>query len=75
VNSLRRLADQGHEPSMVLLAVLLGDIDSKIYREEIISLNEKAFASGSPVAAENMAIQYGQWGETFMSRLWRKRAQ
>ncbi|MGZ8337635.1 MAG: hypothetical protein ACXWU1_13325 [Allosphingosinicella sp.] len=74
VEELRRLAASGHVESMTLLAVLLGDVDGASHRAEIVALNERAFALGSPVAAENMAIQYEQWNEPFMARLWRSRA-
>ena len=73
LEELRKLASNGHIESMVLLAVFLGDIDSELHRSEIIRLNEKAFELGSPTAAGNMAIQYAQWNEPFLSKLWHSR--
>jgi hypothetical protein len=73
LEELRRLAAEDHSESMTLLAILLGEIDSIRYRDEIVTLNERAYKLGSPVAAENMAIQYEQWNEPFMSRLWQSR--
>jgi hypothetical protein len=70
VDELRRMAGDGHVVSMQLLAVLLGDIDSGKYREEIIMCCEKAHLLGSSIAAEILAIQYKQWNEPFMSKLW-----
>jgi hypothetical protein len=71
---LRQLAEKNHIESMTLLAVLLGDIDSNKYREEIIILNERAFKLGSSVAADNLSIQYAQWNEPFLSKLWHSRS-
>ena len=73
IASLRDLVNRDHVEAMGLLAIILGDVDSKHYRDEIISLNERAFELGSAVAAENLAIQYEKWGEAFLSQLWRLR--
>ncbi|MCC6921408.1 MAG: hypothetical protein IT548_19620 [Alphaproteobacteria bacterium] len=74
IAKLRLLAEDCHIESINLLAVILGDIDSTLHRREIIELYEKAFELGSPVAAENLSIQYAQWNEPFLSKLWRSRA-
>lgn len=68
--ALKFLVDLKYEPAMCLLAVVLGDINSATYRSEIIALCEEAHRGGSFIAAEILAIQYRQWGEEFMSKLW-----
>jgi hypothetical protein len=70
VDDLRRLADAEHVDSMNLLAVVLGDLDSKTHRDEIIRLFERAHELGSQIAAYNLAIQYRQWGEPLFSKIW-----
>lgn len=74
IEELRRIASEDHIESMNLLAVLLGDVDSKKHREEIIRLYERAHELGSPVAAENLSIQYGQWKEPLLARYWMNKA-
>jgi len=74
VDDLRRLAKSGHVESMNLLAVVLGDIDGARHRDEIISLCERAHNLGSPVAAENLSIQYRLWKEPLLSRYWKVKA-
>jgi hypothetical protein len=74
IEPLRNLVNKNHVESMSLLAIILGDIDSNLYRDEIMRINEAAFNLGSVVAAENLSIQYAQWGEEFLSRLWLSRA-
>jgi hypothetical protein len=73
VDELRRMANDGHVLSMALLATWLSNIDSVKYREEIIKWNEKAHNLGCEIAAYNMSVQYMQWNEPFMSRLWYSR--
>jgi hypothetical protein len=74
IEELRKLAGAEHRESMNLLAVLLGDIDNTGNRGEIISLYERAFELGSPVAAKNLAIQYHQWGEPELASVWQNKA-
>lgn len=72
VEPLRRLAKLDHPQAMNALAVVLGDVDSVKFRDEIISLYTKAHELGSVVAAEGLSIQYSQWGEPELSDHWKK---
>lgn len=74
VEALRELADLGQADAMNLLAVLLDDIDGAAHRDEIIALYERAFDLGSWVSAGNLAIQYRQWNELDLSRIWEAKA-
>lgn len=74
VDDLRKLVGDNHRESMSLLAILLGDIDSYGFRSEIINLYEQSYSLGSPVAANDLAIQYEQWGEIENANRWRKLA-
>jgi len=74
VDDLRRLAEVPHPDAMNLLAILLGDIDSMLHRDEIISLYERSHELGSPVAAKNLSIQYRQWNEPILSKFWMRKS-
>jgi hypothetical protein len=74
VDALRELVTRNHADAMNLLAILLGDIDSIGYMNEIKSLYEKSHALGSVTAAKGMAIQYKQWDEPFLSEIWERRS-
>lgn len=75
IDALRELAGLGQAEAMNLLAILLGDIDGAAHREEIVALYERAHGLGNVAAAENLAIQYGQWNEPALSLLWKQRAE
>lgn len=74
IERLRVLVNKNHEDSMNLLAIVLGDIDSIKYRDEIIRLYEESYRLGSQVAAKGLSIQYRQWNEIEKSRIWEFRA-
>jgi phage terminase small subunit len=73
IDELRRMANENHVLSMSLLAVFLGDIDSDKHRNEIVKWGEKAHKLGCSIAAEIMVIQYNQWKEPLMSKIWHSR--
>lgn len=74
VEALRVLAGLDQPDAMNLLAILLGDIDGEVHRQEIIALYERAHALGDVTAAENLAIQYGQWNNPALAGIWRQKA-
>ena len=74
IEDLRRIAHSNHKEAMNLLAIVLGEVDSDRYRDEIVSLLERAHELGSPVAAETLSIQYKQWKEPLLSKYWLRKA-